>query len=81
MTDVVMPFPDEIVRLICEYAAEQDQSTAYALALTSRDICQWTAKARWKTITITSAEQLISFWSIIYALPEDIVEEIGRAHV
>lgn len=76
----VMPFPDEIIQIICEFAAEQDQSTAYALALTSKQVCRWTAKARWRTISITSPKQLISFWSIINALPEEIVEGFWKLH-
>lgn len=78
--DGVMPFPNEIVRLICEFAAERDQSTAYALALTSKSVCQWTAEARWRTVSITSLKQLISFWSIIYAMPEEIVEGFWKLH-
>ncbi|PWN33651.1 uncharacterized protein FA14DRAFT_64251 [Meira miltonrushii] len=79
-SDGVMPFPDEIIQIICEFAAEQDQSTAYALALTSKQVCKWTAKARWRTISITSPRQLISLWSIIYALPKEIVEGFWKLY-
>lgn len=76
----ILPFPDDVLRIICELAALEDQSTAYALALTSQKVCKWTAKSRWRTITITSPKQLISFWTIIHAIPDDISAEFWNLY-
>lgn len=66
--------PVELIKTICIQAAYSDWKCGYALALTSQDVCRWTAKARWSTVVLTSYSQRVSFWKAICAIPEDTAQ-------
>lgn len=66
--------PRELIGAICVEAAASDWRNAHSLALTSRDICRLTAKARWKTVVLTTWRQCVSFWKAITGVPDHIAQ-------
>lgn len=53
--------PLELIERITALAARLHPWTKLPLALCCRDICKWTARARWHTILLTRPEQAILF--------------------
>jgi hypothetical protein len=75
-TSAAHRLPVELVSRICILAAENDRHCAYALAFTSRDVCKWTAEARWKTIAITNVKQYFAFVRELLELPDDLFDKV-----
>ncbi|SPO30314.1 uncharacterized protein UTRI_05778 [Ustilago trichophora] len=64
--NVVQKLPNELLYHIIRLAAASDYKTAHACAYVSKAVCKSTAPDRWRTIVITSTEQLEALAQILF---------------
>ena len=67
--DGPVQFPAEILVSILEMAVYQDPSTAAKLASVSKDVRDWVAPVLYRTVTLETTQQLISFSRTVQTSP------------
>ena len=62
--------PNELLRRIAVQAASEDTETSQSLAYVSRQVCCWTAVARWRTVVITEPDALVRLMQALHSFAQ-----------